>query len=133
MKATIAPEVTNTYVAAASQQAKANEQAQVKNTEANQRLVETAQEQAAQRQEQQTADSQENHPSLEMVAQYLQDFVQSFNKSLQFIVDNDSGKDVIRVVDKDSGDLIRQIPSEEVLRVISNLNKATGNFLEYSV
>jgi len=63
---------------------------------------------------------------LEVVAQQLQDFVGGMNKSLEFSVDKDSGRDVIKVIDKNNGDLIKQYPSEEVLTLVSKLSDATG-------
>lgn len=64
--------------------------------------------------------------NLEEVAQKLQDFVGALNVSLQFSVDEESGRDVIKVMDKDSGEVVRQFPSEEVLEVIKSLGQATG-------
>ena len=63
---------------------------------------------------------------LEMVAQQLQSFVGEMNKGLEFLVDKDSGRDVIKVIDKKSGDLIKQYPSEEVLNLVSKLSDAAG-------
>jgi len=63
---------------------------------------------------------------LEKVAQQLQDFVGGMNKGLEFLVDKDSGRDVIKVIDKKSGDLIKQYPSEEVLSLVSKLSDAAG-------
>jgi flagellar protein FlaG len=39
---------------------------------------------------------------LEKVAQQLQDFVGEMNRGLEFSVDKDSGRDVIKVIDKTS-------------------------------
>ena len=66
---------------------------------------------------------------LEKVAQNLQDFVGEMNKGLEFSVDKASGRDVIKVIDKNSGDLIKQYPTEEVLDLVSKLSEATGNFI----
>ncbi|HBY85506.1 MAG TPA: flagellar biosynthesis protein FlaG [Colwellia sp.] len=66
---------------------------------------------------------------LEKVAQKLQDFVGEMNKGLEFSVDKDSGRDVIKVIDKNSGDLIKQYPTEEVLDLVAKLSEATGNFI----
>lgn len=63
---------------------------------------------------------------LEKVAQQLQDFMGEMNRSLEFLVDKDSGRDVIKVIDKSNGDLIKQYPSEEVLSLVSKLSDATG-------
>ena len=71
--------------------------------------------------------------NLEEVAQKLQEFMGSINTSLRFSVDEEAGRDVIKVIDKDSGDLVRQFPSEEVLDVIKSLSKATGSLLDEQV
>lgn len=70
---------------------------------------------------------------LEKVAQNLQDFVGEMNKGLEFSVDKDSGRDVIKVIDRKSGDLIKQYPTEEVLDLVSKLSEATGNFINTDV
>lgn len=70
---------------------------------------------------------------LEMVAQQLQDFVGEMNKGLEFLVDKDSGRDVIKVIDKDSGDLIKQYPSEEVLSLVSKLSEAAGTLVNEKI
>lgn len=70
---------------------------------------------------------------LEMVAQQLQDFVGGMNKGLEFSVDKDSGRDVVKVIDKSSGDLIKQYPSEELLSVVSKLSDATGALINEKV
>lgn len=71
-------------------------------------------------------DSQISVKQLETVAQQLQDFVGGMNKGLEFSVDKDSGRDVIKVIDKANGDLLKQYPTEEVLDLVSKLSEATG-------
>jgi len=73
------------------------------------------------------------HEQLEVVAQQLQDFVGEMNKSLEFSVHQDSGRDVIKVIDKNNGDLIKQYPTEEVLDLVSKLSDATGSFVNEEV
>ena len=70
---------------------------------------------------------------LNKVAQQLQDFMGEMNRSLEFIVDEDSGRDVIKVLDKDTGDLIKQYPSEEVLSNISKLSNASGSLIDTEI
>jgi flagellar protein FlaG len=52
----------------------------------------------------------------------LNDYVQSTERTLDFQMDEDSGKTVIRVFDKASSELIRQIPNELALELAQNLN-----------
>lgn len=53
----------------------------------------------------------------------MKDFAQVMSRQLQFDVDDDSGRTVIRVLDKDSGDVIRQIPSEEMLALARQMKE----------
>lgn len=77
--------------------------------------------------------NKENTVNMEEVAQKLQDFIDSLNTSLEFSVDQESGRDIIKVIDKESGNLIRQFPSEEVLDVIKSLSSATGMLFDEKV
>lgn len=85
--------------------------------------------------------SEENKPQsqqlerdqLEKVAQQLQDFMGEMNRSLQFQVDEDSGRDVIKILDKTSGDVIKQYPSEEVLSLVSKLSESAGILIDQTV
>ncbi|PKH88840.1 hypothetical protein CXF79_04925 [Colwellia sp. Bg11-28] len=70
---------------------------------------------------------------LEKVAQQLQDFVGEMNRGLEFSVDKDSGRDVIKVIDKTSGDLVKQYPSEEVLTLVAKLSDMVGGFVDAKV
>ncbi len=54
---------------------------------------------------------------IEKVARQLESFLRRVNRSLEFHVDDASGRMVCSVRDAETGDLIRQIPNEEVLRM----------------
>ena len=70
---------------------------------------------------------------LEKMAQQLQEFMGEMNRSLQFQVDEDSGRDVIKVLDKDTGDIIKQYPSEEMLNLVSKLSETAGLLIDHTV
>jgi flagellar protein FlaG len=70
---------------------------------------------------------------LDKVAQQLQDFVGEMNRGLEFTVDKDSGRDVIKVIDKNSGELVKQYPSEEVLTLVAKLSEMIGSFVDAKV
>ncbi len=55
----------------------------------------------------------------------MEKYVRSVGRSLQFRVDEDSGRVVVSVRDPSTGELIRQIPSEEALRSPSSSKAAT--------
>jgi flagellar protein FlaG len=52
----------------------------------------------------------------------ITDFVQNFQRDLQFSIDETSGRTVIEVVDSETKQVIRQIPSEETLRMAEKLD-----------
>ena len=64
--------------------------------------------------------SQQN---LETAVSNINDYVQNLQRSLQFTVDEVSGKDIVTVVDKETDEVIRQYPSEEVLEIARRLNE----------
>ena len=51
----------------------------------------------------------------------INDYVQTVQRDLSFNMDDDSGRTVISVIDSGSGELIRQIPTEEVIALASHL------------
>lgn len=52
--------------------------------------------------------------------------------ALQFSLDDQTGKTVVRVVDTETGELIRQIPSEELMEIARALDKMQGMLLKQS-
>jgi flagellar protein FlaG len=54
---------------------------------------------------------------IEAVAKQLESFLKRVSRELEFHVDEASGRMVCSVRDAQTGDLIRQIPNEEVLRM----------------
>lgn len=60
----------------------------------------------------------------------IQDFVQSVRRDINFNLDDTSGRVVINVTEATSGDVIRQIPSEEALRLADNLSEIRSLLFE---
>lgn len=73
---------------------------------------------------------------LQQVVTKLNEHVQQIQRDLQFSVDDSSGHTVIRVLNSETKEVVRQIPSEEVLRISRNLQEqledATGLIFETS-
>lgn len=51
----------------------------------------------------------------------LNEFVQSVKRDLQFEVDNELGQAIVKVVDQETQEVIRQIPDEVALRLAEKL------------
>jgi flagellar protein FlaG len=54
---------------------------------------------------------------------------QTVRRSLQFKDDPTSGRMVVSVIDAESGEVIRQIPPEQMLRMAANLEQLNGLLL----
>ena len=55
--------------------------------------------------------------------------IESVHSSVRFRVDDTTGKTVITVMNTDSGEVIRQIPNEEALRLAEALKKDQGTII----
>ncbi|MDP2243838.1 flagellar protein FlaG [Pseudomonas sp.] len=69
------------------------------------------------------AEGQAGRESLEQAVSSIKDFVQAIRRDLNFSLDDSSGRVVIKVTDSVSGDVIRQMPSEEALRLAESLDE----------
>lgn len=61
--------------------------------------------------------------SVEKAVSSIQGFVQSIRRDLNFDFDDSSGRVVVKVTDSTSGDVVRQIPTEDALRLAENLEE----------
>jgi flagellar protein FlaG len=50
-------------------------------------------------------------------------------RGIEFEISEDLSRVITRVVDRDSGDVIRQIPAEEVIRIAEQLQEMRGRFI----
>ncbi len=67
--------------------------------------------------------------AVENAVSKLNEYVQATSRTLNFQVDDESGKTVIKVYDRESDKLIRQIPNELVLELARRLNEEEPSLL----
>lgn len=48
------------------------------------------------------------------------------SNSIQFSIDDDTGRTIVKVIDKETDEVIRQIPNEEVIAISKALDKLQG-------
>ena len=68
------------------------------------------------------AGTTEDAAEVESAVSQISEFVQNFQRDLRFSIDEDSDRLVVKVVDSETQEVIRQIPSEETLRIAKNLD-----------
>lgn len=80
--------------------------------------------------QQQSFESSQKPPSLEEAVKHLADFVASASSEISFSIDESSGAQVVKIMDKNSHEVIRQIPSEEAIHLAQALDKLQGLFVK---
>ncbi len=73
---------------------------------------------SAERREQVVANSRQH---VERAIAHLNDYVQSMQRDLQFSLDEASGKAIVRVIDRSTQEVVRQIPGDVALQLARNL------------
>lgn len=63
---------------------------------------------------------------LKRAMERLNHFLEPYASQLKFTVDSKTNMDVVQVIDTSSKDVIRQIPSEEVIRIAESIEKLQG-------
>jgi flagellar protein FlaG len=73
-----------------------------------------------------TKKEQSQAEALAVVVEQLSEVMSIMNKGLAFSVDDDSGSAIVKVMDIDTGELIRQIPNDEALELAQKLLDVKG-------
>ncbi|MEB0045447.1 MULTISPECIES: flagellar protein FlaG [unclassified Pseudomonas] len=68
----------------------------------------------------------ENSDKLKMAVKEIEKFVQSVKRNLEFSIDETSGQVVVKVIASESGEVVRQIPSAEALKLAESLHNASN-------
>jgi flagellar protein FlaG len=71
-----------------------------------------------------------NRPEIERALEQVQVMMDLRDRSISFQRDNEAGAEVIRITDDSTGEVIRQMPSEELLGFMKNLTKMLGAFFD---
>ena len=70
--------------------------------------------------------AQGSREQLKEAVKATNDFVSLVNNAVEFTVDDDTKITVVKVIDKDTKEVIRQIPSEEMLAIAKALDTVQG-------
>ena len=65
--------------------------------------------------------------TLDRVVSELKDYVQNMQRDLNFHVDDETGRVVIKVIDSSTSEVIREIPEAEVLSLARRMRLMTDN------
>jgi flagellar protein FlaG len=90
---------------------------------------------------QQTADVEKPHkearpappigvPKIESVTKQIDSFLRSIGRSINFRVDPGSGEMIVSVIDANTGEVIRQVPGEEALRLAQRIEDSLSALVD---
>jgi flagellar protein FlaG len=71
--------------------------------------------------------------AVKAAAQQIESYLKSNGRELDFQVDRDSGQVIVSVRDSETGELIRQIPGEDVLRMARALKQSAPSLVHETV
>ncbi len=69
-------------------------------------------------------------PKIESVTRQIDSFLRSINKSLQFRVDQATGEMIVTIRDDETGEVIRQVPGEDALRIAQRIEDTLSAMLD---
>jgi len=87
-------------------------------------------EEAIKGEEKKTAKEVSSEKQLEDVVKQLNEFVKEHDRTLNFSVDRSLQRTVVRVVNSETGETIRQIPSEEMLSMARNIGSEMSALID---
>jgi flagellar protein FlaG len=70
-----------------------------------------------------------NEDTTRRVAEAMDKYVRSVQSDLQISIHDETGKIVVRVISHETGDVIREIPSEEMLKLAEKMEEMAGGLL----
>lgn len=70
---------------------------------------------------------------MKAVAKQIESYLKANGRDLQFSVDHDTGRTVVTVRDSATGEVIRQIPDAEALRIAQSLGGQPSTLLDVTI
>jgi flagellar protein FlaG len=69
-------------------------------------------------------------PKIESVTKQIDSFLRSIGRSVNFRVDPGSGQMIVSVIDANTGEVIRQVPGEEALRLAQRIEDSLSAMVD---
>ncbi len=71
--------------------------------------------------------------AVKAAAEQIESYLKSVGRNLHIQVDKDTGRTIVTVLDAATGDIIRQIPGDETLRLARSLGDSTSALVNLTV
>ncbi|MGH8380244.1 flagellar protein FlaG [Pseudomonas sp.] len=80
-----------------------------------------------------TRDNVSETEKVKSAVKEIEKFIASNRRNLEFSTDEESGRIVVKVIASETGELVRQIPSEEALRIAHSLSDVNSLLFDAKV
>lgn len=72
-------------------------------------------------------------PKIESVTKQIDSFLRSIGRSISFRVDPGSGQMIVSVIDANTGEIIRQVPGEDALKLAQSIEQTLSAMVDETV
>lgn len=79
------------------------------------------------------SDADKKSKDLKAAVQEMEKFFQSVRRNLEFSIDEGSGQVVVKVIATETGEVVRQLPSAEALKIADSLKNANSLLFDAKV
>lgn len=78
-----------------------------------------------------SANAKPDASTVKQAAEAINSQLRQMSKNIRFSLDEETGNTIVKVVDSDTGQTIRQIPSEEAIRIQHSLERLQGVLIKH--
>ncbi len=71
-----------------------------------------------------------SHEQLKAAIKSVQEYIEPINNALEFSMNDDTNQMVVKIIDRDTKEVIRQMPSEEMIAIAKALDSIKGLFVK---
>lgn len=71
-----------------------------------------------------------SNEDVERTVNEIRRYIEPVDQNLQFSIDKDTGKTIVKLIDSSTKEVLRQIPSEELIAIARALGKGQGGLIE---
>lgn len=77
--------------------------------------------------------NRQNPEDVKKAVDSMNEFASNLSGSLRFSIDDDTGQTIVKVIDSSTKEVIKQIPTEEMLAISKSLDKLKGLLVQQKV
>jgi flagellar protein FlaG len=77
--------------------------------------------------------SEPQKKELKASVEAINDFLKSFSNNIEFSIDDDSGRTIVKLVDTETHTVLRQYPTREALAIARDIENFQGHLLKTDV